>query len=288
MAAPLRMPTTTTMTAEPVSGAALYRLLAWLSPSFPVGAFSYSHGLEAAAAAGMVHNRASLEAWIAAIVARGSGRIDADILCQAYRAARAGDEAGIDIANRHGVAFRATAELALEAAQQGEAFLLAWQAAWAAPHPSPLPAGGEREGSAAAQALTPLLASEEMEDVARDSPSVPSPRKRGEGQGEGPFGDAACLSAAFGVAAARARIALDDAVLGYLQAFAANLMSAGLRLGLVGQTDGQRILAALEPVVARAAAAAIDRDPADFGAATFAVDLGSMAHETQYSRLFRS
>src|SRR5437870_10306064 len=100
------IPITTTMTAEPGRGAAaLYRLLAWLSPSFPVDAFSYSHGLEAAAASGAVHDRASLEAWIAAIVGRGSGRIDADILCQAYRAARAGDDAGIDIANRRGLAF---------------------------------------------------------------------------------------------------------------------------------------------------------------------------------------
>src|ERR1700680_213332 len=133
MAAP-RTPITMTMTAEPGrAAAALYRLLAWLSPSFPVGAFSYSHGLDAAAAAGMVHDRASLEGWIAAIVARGSGRIAADILCEAYRAARAGDEAGIDIANRRGLAFRATAELALEAGQQGEAFLAAWPAALGAP-----------------------------------------------------------------------------------------------------------------------------------------------------------
>jgi urease accessory protein len=288
MAAP-RIPITTTMTAEPGRGAAaLYRLLAWLSPTFPVGAFSYSHGLEAAAAAGMVHDRATLQGWIAAIVARGSGRIDADILCQAYRAARAGDDAGIDAVNRRGLAFRATAELALEAAQQGEAFVAAWQAAWAAPHPGLLPAGGEREGSAPPQLLTPLTARPENENLAQASPSVPSPRKRGEGQGEGPFGDVVCLSAAFAVAAARAGVALDDALLGYLQAFAANLMSAGLRLGLIGQTDGQRILAALEPFVARAAGAAIDRDPADFGAATLAVDLASMAHETQYSRLFRS
>jgi urease accessory protein len=97
-----------------------------------------------------------------------------------------------------------------------------------------------------------------------------------------------CYSAAFGAAAARAGIGLADALTGYLQAFAANLASAGLRLGVIGQTDGQRILAALEPVVARAAAAAMARDPADFGAATFAADLASMAHETQYSRLFRS
>jgi urease accessory protein len=100
--------------------------------------------------------------------------------------------------------------------------------------------------------------------------------------------ESVCHSAAFGAAAARAGIALDDALIGYLQAFAANLMSAGLRLGLIGQTDGQRILAALEPIIAAAAAAAATRDPADFGAATFAVDLASMVHETQYSRLFRS
>ena len=92
----------------------------------------------------------------------------------------------------------------------------------------------------------------------------------------------------FGAVAARAGVALEDALVGFLQAFAANLISAGLRLGVIGQTDGQRILAALEPVVANAAAAAMTRDPADFGAATFAVDLASMAHETQYSRLFRS
>jgi urease accessory protein len=66
------------------------------------------------------------------------------------------------------------------------------------------------------------------------------------------------------------------------------LISAGLRLGVIGQTDGQRILAALEAVITHATAAAMARDPGDFGSATFAVDLASMAHETQYSRLFRS
>jgi urease accessory protein len=88
--------------------------------------------------------------------------------------------------------------------------------------------------------------------------------------------------------AAQAGIALDDALLGYLHALASNLVSAGLRLGVIGQTDGQRILAALEPAVTTAATAAITRDPQDFGSATFAVDIASMVHETQYSRLFRS
>ena len=110
----------------------------------------------------------------------------------------------------------------------------------------------------------------------------------GEGGWAQPGDEGHCHSAAFGAAAARAGIALGDALLGYLQAFAANLMSAGLRLGIVGQSDGQRILAALEPAIAAAVEAALTRDPEDFGGATFAVDLASMAHETQYTRLFRS
>lgn len=226
--------------------AALYRLLAWLSPSFPTGAFSYSHGLEAAAASGAVQDRATLETWIAAIVARGSGRMDADILRDAYRAALAGDDSAIDAANRRGHAYRATAELALEASQQGEAFLNAWQGAWV----------GAPEGE------------EGVENGAHR-------------------GDGVSLPAVFGATAATG-IALEDALLGYLQAFAGNLVSAGLRLGIIGQTDGQRILAALQPVVTAAAEAALARDPTDFGGATFALDLASMAHETQYSRLFRS
>jgi urease accessory protein UreF len=145
-------------------GAALYRLLAWLSPSFPTGAFSYSHGLEAAAAAGAVHDRETQQSWIAAIVAQGGGRIDADILCDAYRAAEAGDLAAFDAANRRGVTYRGTAELALEASQQGNAFLAtclaAWPdaflQAWIAPHPGPPPAGGERESSVPTSLTAPL------------------------------------------------------------------------------------------------------------------------------------
>ena len=101
-------------------------------------------------------------------------------------------------------------------------------------------------------------------------------------------GGAVCYAAAVGASTAQAGIALDCALLGYLQALASNLVSAGLRLGIIGQTDGQRILAALEPVIGAAVAGALTRAPDAFGSATFAVELASMDHETQYSRLFRS
>ena len=113
--------------------AGLYRLLAWLSPGFPIGAFSYSHGLEAAVESGAVRDLISLQSWISAILAAGSGRIDADILRDAHRAAAKADIEALLLANQRGVAFRATAEMALETTAQGAAFLAACRAAWPDP-----------------------------------------------------------------------------------------------------------------------------------------------------------
>ena len=58
------------------SEAGLYRLMSWLSPSFPVGAYSYSHGIEYAFEAGDVTDPASLQTWIEGILAFGSGHTD--------------------------------------------------------------------------------------------------------------------------------------------------------------------------------------------------------------------
>ena len=74
----------------------------------------------------------------------------------------------------------------------------------------------------------------------------------------------------------------------YLQAFAANLVSAAVRLVPLGQTDGQRVTAALEPGRAAVAGAGPACPLDELGTATLTVDLCSMRHETQYTRLFRS
>ena len=75
--------------------AALYRLMTWLSPAFPVGAFSYSSGIEWAVEAGDITDAASLRDWLAAMLNEGSGFCDAVFLAQAHRAASAQDEAGL-------------------------------------------------------------------------------------------------------------------------------------------------------------------------------------------------
>jgi urease accessory protein len=243
----------------------IYRLFAWLSPGFPIGAFSYSHGLEAEVEAGRVHDRETLRAWIATMIRHGGGRVDADLLRDAYRGGEVGER---------GLAYRATAELALESAAQGTAFAVTVRAAWAGdPHP-PIP------GCAGVGTLS--------RNAGERNASSSLARIAGEGGSRSETGEGICHAVAVGAAAASAGVALEDALTLYLQSFATNLMSAGLRLGIVGQTDGQRILSALEAVIAEAVAASLARDKDDFGASTFAADIASMVHETQYSRLFRS
>ena len=79
---------TVTVMSEPAphSFAPLYRVLAWFSPAFPVGAFSYSHGLEAAIERGLVKDRASLQTWIAGILEFGAGCSDALLFLAAHAA----------------------------------------------------------------------------------------------------------------------------------------------------------------------------------------------------------
>ena len=74
----------------------------------------------------------------------------------------------------------------------------------------------------------------------------------------------------------------------YLHAFAGNLVSAGVRLVPLGQTDGQLALAALEPAVAAAMAAALATPLDDVTSAAPLIDWCSMRHETQYTRLYRT
>jgi urease accessory protein len=93
---------------------------------------------------------------------------------------------------------------------------------------------------------------------------------------------------ALGVAAAGHGVPLAPALEAALLAFVANLVSAAVRLGPIGQTDGQRVTAALLPRVRAAAAFAAGAGLDDLGGAAWRSDIASARHETQYTRLFRS
>lgn len=93
---------------------------------------------------------------------------------------------------------------------------------------------------------------------------------------------------AVALAAAGHDLPLPTSLEAYGLAFVANLVSAAVRLGVVGQTDGQRITAALVPALHDAAEAAGSATLDDLGSCAFRSDIASLRHETQYSRLFRS
>ena len=223
--------------------AALHRLLAWLSPSYPVGAFSYSGGLEWAVEAGDVNDEASLRRWLAMVVAEGGGFCDAVLFVHAHRSATEADDDALRTVAELAAALAPSKERFLETTAQGQAFVEATQTAWA------------------------CATLDRLSTVWRGRVAYP---------------------VAVGVAAAGHGIAIEPALFAFLHAVTANLISAGLRLIPLGQSDGQRILAALEGVVTATAQRALGASLDDIGSATVRADLASLRHETQYTRLFRS
>jgi urease accessory protein len=127
-----------TIDRRPTASDAAARLLTWLSPAFPVGAYSYSHGLEHAVEAGLVGDRATLVNWIEGILRYGAGRADGLFLLAAHRAAVASDRNELLRVAELAAAMRGSAELALESTAQGAAFLKAISSGW--PHLAVTPA----------------------------------------------------------------------------------------------------------------------------------------------------
>jgi urease accessory protein len=118
--------------------AAILPLFAWLSPSYPVGCYAYSHTLEWAVETGDVTDEASLVAWLTDLLTLGLGRNDAILLSHAYRAVDQGDDEALQSVNELALALSPSAELYLEASQQGRSFLDATLAAWPSPRLLPL------------------------------------------------------------------------------------------------------------------------------------------------------
>ena len=93
---------------------------------------------------------------------------------------------------------------------------------------------------------------------------------------------------AVGVAAAGHDIALLEALEAFALGFVSNLVSAAVRLGIIGQSDGQRVIAALVSPALRLAAFAQASTLDDLGGCAFRSDLAALRHESQHTRLFRS
>jgi urease accessory protein len=229
-----------------ISQLALLRQQSWLSPAFPTGSYSYSHGIEWAVESGHIHDRKSLVDWLEADLCYGSGRNEAILFIEAWRCAKENKCDDLLKIAELAAAFRGTSEFALETSQQAASCLATLRRVW----PDSL-----------IETLSDLLSE---------------------------LGISPALSIVLGVRAARQDIPATLSLPAFLQSYLANLITAGVRLVPLGQTDGQLAIAELEPAVLRVAGQAGCATIHDLGSAGFIVDLISASHETQYTRLFRS
>lgn len=219
--------------------AALQKLLTWLSPAFPVGAFAWSAGLETAIALRAVTDSAALQNWLGGTLAHGGIKTDAILLAQAWKAAATDSPSAslTDLADL-AIALTPARERFAETTVTGDSFALAAKA-W----PS--------------------------EIYARLPQPCPYP-------------------IAVGAIAAAHGIGLDDTLLAFVTAAVHGQISVAVRLVPLGQSDGLRVMAALEPAVAGLAAAAAIATLADLGGIAYATDIAQMRHETLEPRIFRS
>jgi len=219
---------------------ALVRLLHLASPTLPVGAYTYSQGLEWAVECGDVKDEAGALAWMDDCLSHGLASFEAVYLAHMLRAWKADDQARLVELDGEFLASRETAELRAETLQMGHSLAR----------------------------LMRDLPDFPNEALARlDTPSFPL---------------------AWSCIATRWDIPVEDAVAGYLWAWAENQVMAALKAVPLGQTSGQRMLLALGgriPELARRATTTAIDDTRNFLPA-FAI--ASSLHETQYTRIFRS
>ena len=222
---------------------ALYKLQTWFSPSYPIGAYSYSHGLESAFHGGLINNGDDGIEWIGDIIRFGNGFGDAVFMQHSYAAAKSGNISQLIDICQLAIAYCGTAELRLESHSQGKAFIDILQ---------------KVEPSQILKSLQELWL--------------------------GPYPYCVVAGAICGECEIDVRLALNA----YLHGVLANLSSALVRLIPLGQTDGQRIIVALEETVEQAVERALETSIENLTTSTPMVEITSMRHETQYSRLFRS
>jgi urease accessory protein len=301
--------TTMTITTE----ASLLRLLAWLSPAFPTGAFAYSHGLEWAVEAGDVRDETSLFGWLTDVMTHGTGRTDTILLRHAHRTTV--DRTALPSAEQT----TPTCHARLAVVDPSILSVMAG----GGPPSTPYGAGAKKgaDGGPPPPMTKPNLlqtadvtlaiaanpgpkkpANPTLTDIANLALATASGReRRAESLDQGkafmlaaaPWGipdapEQIPYAVAVGAVAGTHGVPEDAIAVAFVQAVASNLISAAVRLVPLGQTAGLRALAALEPVIIATAVATRGATLDDIGGCAFRSDLSAMRHETQYTRLFRT
>ena len=228
------------------SDRALLCLLQLASPALPVGAYSYSEGLETLVDTGKIDNEPRLKHWLTQELRYGAIRIEAAVMIRAYQSAQLIDTEALSYWNNWLSAFRETEELRQQSWQMGRSLL---------------------------RLLLELQSVETRNEFLHLMNAVGNPCN---------------YALAFGLVAAHWEIDAPVAILGYLHSWATNLITAGVKLIPLGHTSGQQMLLKLHTNFSIAAQEILALEDDDLSNCGWGLALASMAHETQYTRLFRS
>jgi len=227
----------------------LLSLLQLASPALPVGAYSYSDGLETLVDTGAIANPISLRNWLEQELRYGAIRLEAAVMVRSHSSVSNRDFEALGYWNAWVTAAKETAELRSQSWQMGNSLM---------------------------RLLLDLHHQQK-------TPSLPSLQELASAAGT------PCNYAiAFGIAAAYWQIDPTAAVLGYLHSWASNLISAGVKLIPLGQTTGQQLLLELGTKLTLTTEEIVALEDELLSGCGWGLALASMAHETLYTRLFRS
>ncbi len=227
----------------------LLSLLQLASPALPVGAYSYSDGLETLVETGVVHDQKSLWQWLVQELRYGAIRLEAAVMIRARQSAITGDVKALGEWNAWLTAAKETAELRSQSWQMGNSLI---------------------------RLILELSPPSKVQGIQSLQDLVSA------------AGTPCNYAIAVGIAAAYWQIDLTAAVLGYFHSWASNLIGAGVKLIPLGQTVGQQILLEISADIIRCTQEVLALEDEQLCSCGWGLALSSMVHETQYTRLFRS
>ncbi|NUN63960.1 urease accessory protein UreF [Pseudanabaena biceps] len=243
------------MTINPLS-LQLLRLLQFTSPALPVGAYSYSEGIEYLCHIGTIQVEADLRDWLKREISFGFVTNEAAIACRAHQAIASGDLTRLSYWNSWFSATRDSEEVRLASWQMGQSLMKLW---------NQLPESQ----------LSLINSRSQINEI------LPTAKDNTQGQG--------CNYAiAFGIVAASLGIDSSNTAIGYIYSWLSNLVSAAVRAVPFGQTTGQLVLFSLSDEILVSSQSALQRPDNELEWCSWGASLACANHETQYSRLFRS
>ncbi|NES73196.1 MAG: urease accessory protein UreF, partial [Okeania sp. SIO2D1] len=224
-------------------------LLQLASPALPVGAYSYSEGIEVLVTTGKISDYDSLKNWLIDSLKFGSIRLEAALIVRAYLETNSGNLPLLNNWNNWATAVKETEELRLQSLQMGRTLIRLFMN------------------------IQPDVSTELMSFV----------QKKLETET-----DFCNFAIAYGLISASWQIEIETAILGYLHSWATNLVNAGVKLIPLGQTVGQKLLWELQNQIVLSAKEILKLKDDELNSCSWGLSLASMAHEVQYTRLFRS